>query len=174
MVPVRVFQCFRDRLRLATLLGMLAILAGPAQVIPGLLSLGVALEHSHAVRIGFDGETFRLVLAHDGGTPAGGARHGLNPVHHHGFASRLVCILGEGSEDHPDHTAAFVTGSAWEEMRSQLAAVPPSGDLDSAIWLGAVTEDVASILSVVMTHRDHGPPTSAVLQQAVRSIIFLI
>ena len=51
-------------MRLAAMLGVLAVLLGPSQVLPGLLSLGAVLERSHSVQVGFDGTTFRLVLKH--------------------------------------------------------------------------------------------------------------
>lgn len=119
MASVRILPLFRRSLRAGALLGILVILLGPARVLPGLLALGAALEHSHLVRLGFDGTTVRLVLSHERGVASSRSVAGCGAPaagHHHGIASRFVCFLSNDDGVDPDHSASFVAGSAGEEV----------------------------------------------------------
>lgn len=166
MVPLRVFELFRKRLHLAVMLGVMAILVGPAQVVPALLSVGVALEHSHVVRVAFDGTTFRLVLRHESQSAV--------PLHRHGLASQILCLVAERSSDHPDHCASFATGSAWEELRSQYAAGTPPCAV--ACWGLVDSSGAASVGSLVSCRevRDLGPPVSDALSLILRATVIQI
>ena len=164
-------------MRLAAMLGVLAVLLGPSQVLPGLLSLGVALERSHSVEIGFDGTTFRLVLKHEAASHndvSPQSHAGFLKPHHHGFASRVLCFWGDGAANQPDHAASFTTGSAWNETEAQVtsnSSVARDADLDAP----QIRRGGGKILSQ-RTHSilDHGPPGGSGWRASLRSTVFLI
>lgn len=107
--------------RVKALLCLLAVLLGPAQLLPGLLAAAAAIEGSHTVRVGLDGADFRLVLSHERGTVGRSdydpRHHPQHPAHCHGLASRVLCLMADRGGMEADHVAVFTAGSAWQNSQ---------------------------------------------------------
>ncbi len=167
-------QCMRAWI----LLVLFAVLIGPAQVLPGLLAVGAMVEGLHTVRVGYDGEHFRLILSHERGQ-VGVANYNPrhNPrssAHRHGLSTDAFCLLVQGNDMEQDHVASFATGSVWEptlqplmnESGSPDLAVPPKPG--SARALAGTQADWCSLLE------NRGPPPSASLLRLLQSTVFLV
>lgn len=157
--------------------GVLAVLLGPSQILPGLLSLGVALERSHSVQVGFDGTTFRLVLKHEATQGNDSSIHPTvvtSKTHQHGFASRVLCFLGDAASSHPDHSASFTTDVAWSETEAPVTLNPSLAerlDLPVPVVGGGEEKTLSQKPHLVL---DHGPPGDPGWRALLRSTVFLI
>jgi hypothetical protein len=168
------------RARVGAALCLLAVLLGPAQVLPGLLAVGAALEGSHSVKVGSDGAEFHLVLSHErgqAGRPDYNPRHHpQHPAHRHGLAAGVLCFLGDRSAMEPDHVANFATGSACEKISQSSALEGKAADLETL--MPSVTAAASTVMRCVtlrlLLHQNHGPPGMTDLPRMLRSTVLLV
>ena len=159
------------------MLCLLAILLGPAQVFPGLLAVGAALEGSHTIRVGCDGSEFHLVLSHErgqAGRPDYNPRHHpQNPAHHHGLAAGFLCLIAGRGGMEPDHVADFTTGSGWENLSQPSAEAMPA---DTVKFMPVESESASSMIELTrfLSLQDHGPPDQTGLVLLLRSTVLLV
>ena len=114
-------------------------LLGGAQIFPGLLALAACLEGSHEVRVGSPDSEFELVLHHPSRADRQTVCEENQCVHHHGLASRVVCLLASQSDSDPDHVLRLATGAVCEETRQRLDLSPPTSftgtfAVDGLLW----------------------------------------
>jgi len=75
------------------------------------------------------GREFKLVLSHERWQPSRAdflARHSpVNPLHHHGLASKLIGTLAGGVQKLADHTANFSLGSNAQKSQREVKSAAP-------------------------------------------------
>lgn len=105
--------------RLAAVACLLAYLVGGFGLAPEVLALAAWMEGSHTVAVGAGQDEVSIVLKHGYTRPAVAAafaeQRAANQPHHHGLASRLVCLIGSAySPRENDHVASFTIPSGCE------------------------------------------------------------
>ena len=109
---------------LQAILCLVPLLVGQTDILPGFLAIAAALEGSHTVYVATSTSRVKLQLSHERGQPG---RPGFlpnhqptNPAHHHGLATKALCILGGSAQSRADHHVCFSTSGAAESPGSQV------------------------------------------------------
>ena len=99
---------------------LVVYLCGGANLLPGLLTAAAIMEGSHMVQASNSESEFQLVLHHETKTVDGI----VQPLHKHGFASKVFCLLASQNILDPDHTLQLST-AAFSEKPSLNKLVSP-------------------------------------------------
>jgi len=164
--------------RFGGLVCLLAVLAGPAGILPALLAAGAALEGSHTVHLSRVEGTCHLVLSHERGTTGCSgydARH--NPgsgIHRHGIVARALCLLAEPAGVEPDHVADFSIGPAGEKLSSSVLRPAKFGQSSIVLLQQFVARVPTSDFVKSVLLLNCGPPEGAFFVRSLRSTVLLV